>query len=872
MKNTIIFTVVLFLAVIAASVYYFRDINKDHHDAIKPLKYLPENTMLITSIKNDEVTDNIFKDFELFDAILGFKELEKIRVFKNDILRDESLLPYFENSEVYISFHPEKDVIEPIFSIPTTENIEESDLPEILNNLSKKFKVGSTDTLGQKLTTFQIGNTDTTVYSIYYNNVIFASYSKDLIANIIDKNAIHLNEKQVDFFIKNNSRNTPFSIYFPHQAYENIIKHFQKRTQGKFLNQFLGLTGQSAWNINFKQDALMMTGESEVSNTSKNYIALFRNQSKTSQNLYNIFPSATSVYMEYSLSNKARFQSELIELFKNRDETSKINTALEMLQDSTSSVSKLSNILGDNFALIEQVNQTNLGFISIQDSTAWLNIKDRIAEDLGDSIFRFNNANLLYALYGDAFKDMSRPYFATINNTLVVANSSSLLRQYIADYNKKDLLIGTLGYKNFEKLQGNEANVTLFVHNKNANSKIINSLPEHYQNNYKNKEEFGYQDFYAWSIQLSGHNGNFSSQLYAVYKSKNALGSTPEWTYELENKAITRPYVFDHSDTSKFILLQELDHTIHAIHPSGKKLWSAVFEGRVVGDIQQLEDRTLLLVTDRSKLYLFDTNGNTLKGFSSSIPNEPISTPLVYTINGQKSILIPTSSKVYAFDMHGNQIKNWGNIDFDGRISTGLTQLANNEIAFGTTEGYIITINDKGEKTESYKVSGSVNITSISQNPSYRILAIDANSNINAFKDLNTSSKWNFHSNNEKFFSQFGQITSSSSPELISIHDNHLSVYEISDSLKVNFEYNFTKNIEHAPQFFKYPTSNQNWIGVASKATNLLYLFDENGSVVEGFPVEGQPLFYYGKINYNSNTYLLCMRRDHKLYAFKDQK
>jgi hypothetical protein len=42
--------------------------------------------------------------------------------------------------------------------------------------------------------------------------------------------------------------------------------------------------------------------------------------------------------------------------------------------------------------------------------------------------------------------------------------------------------------------------------------------------------------------------------------------------------------------------------------------------------------------------------------------------------------------------------------------------------------------------------------------------------------------------------------------------------------------------------------------------------------LMNGFPVEGQPLFYYGKINYNSDTYLLCMRRDKKLYAFKHQK
>src|SRR5690606_31498072 len=183
-------------------------------------------------------------------------------------------------------------------------------------------------------------------------------------------------------------------------------------------------------------------------------------------------------------------------------------------------------------------------------------------------------------------------------------------------WNRKNLLVGTLGFKNFEKLQSYEANVTLFIHSKNAQQKIVNALTRPFQDNYRNTTNYGFSDFYSWSVQLSGNDGKFTSQLYAVYKSKSALGVTPEWTYSLDNKAITAPYVFEHSDTSQFILLQELDHTMHAIHPTGTKMWSTVFSGRVIGEIQQLEDRSILLVTDKNRLYRFDTSGEPLPGFS----------------------------------------------------------------------------------------------------------------------------------------------------------------------------------------------------------------------------------------------------------------
>jgi len=62
----------------------------------------------------------------------------------------------------------------------------------------------------------------------------------------------------------------------------------------------------------------------------------------------------------------------------------------------------------------------------------------------------------------------------------------------------------------------------------------------------------------------------------------------------------------------------------------------------------------------------------------------------------------------------------------------------------------------------------------------------------------------------------------------------------------------------------------ESWIGVAVRANNLIYLFDEKGGVYDGFPIEAMPQFYYGKIDYNSSNYLLCVRRDKKLYAFKN--
>ncbi|MBE8719717.1 PQQ-binding-like beta-propeller repeat protein [Sphingobacterium pedocola] len=877
MRNTIIVTAILFIAVVGASIYYFSDLNKDHKEAVKPLKYLPENTLLILSVRNDEITDNIFKDFEVFDAVIGFNETKRLEEFKKKILRNDALKSYVSDSEIYISFHPgDKKSVETLFTIPTTEKIAAHELSTIIQQMEKDYEVAVQDTLNQHIFSFNSGHIDSILYVTYYESILFASYAKPLLTTIMSKETKHLSEDQIDYFIKNNSRNTPLSVFFPHQQLPAAVQQFQRTSSGTFLKQFEGLKGQSAWNINFKQDALMLTGESEIENTDGNYLALFRNQRKKTQYLYNFFPSATAVYMEYSVSNQRQFTEDLDDLFTFRKEKEKIYNQFKSQKD-TIAITKFRQTLGTEFALIEQSNQTHMGFISLADTNSWNRLKRELFEDVGDSIYRFKNSNLLYAFCGDAFKVFPRPYVAQIANILVVANSSNTLRDYKNDWKNRNLLIGTIGFKNFEKLQGNEANITFFVHTKNANSKILNSLPQQYQKNFRNSDNFGYQDFYSWSTQLSGNNGSFLSRVYAIYKSKTALGATPEWVYPLENNVITRPYIFEHSDTSQFILLQELDHTLHAISPSGRNIWSTVFSGRIVGDMIQIADRSIILVTDRNRLYRFDTSGRPIKGFSTGVPEEPIATPTLASIGGQSLILVPTKKKIYTYNLDGARVDLFQDENIAGDIN-GQIKVVGEHFAIGTTYGRIYLFNKEGLIAKHIDVPGNVVFrnpigTIEMSNGEFTVLATDTTSNIYKFPMNNPPVVTRLEKWNSKFYADFVNIASSSVPEMVIVDGSRLCVYDITakDTTKLLFEYSFTKDISNRPQYFRSSTGSSA-IGIASKPSNLIYLFNEGGSVVDGFPVEGQPLFYYGKINYNSETFLLCMRRDHKLYAFRHQK
>ncbi len=865
MRNTIILTAVLFITVIAATIYYFKNLDNEHSQSSRSLRYLPQNTLFIAAVGNDETSENVFKDFEIFDAILGVDNMKLWNDFKTIILNTEKSKTYIADSDIYISFHPEDKKIVPLFTIPSSTAIPSAELVGMVNEISKTFKTTTIDTLGQKIFQIKYGEKDSILNAFYFKDILFATPSISLIPKIVDKHSKHLSEDQIEFFLKNNPRNTPLSIYFPHQQYDSIVDITQRNNKGPFINLFRKLQGQSAWNINFKQDALILTGESQLDQYPDNFASIFKNQAKAPQDLYTYFPSNTAIYAEFSISNRPTFQKDLHNLQKRREEK-----VIEQI-DTTKAAELITKALGNQFALVETNAQNYIGFVKINDSLAFQSLTKTIMESTGDSIGRFATSGILYKHYGDPFKDFQRPYYTVVDSVMIVANNLSTLRAYRKDYFENDLLTGTLGFIKLEKLQGKEANITIFAHTKNASSKFLNSLNQPFRDNYKNKENYGFQDFFSWSIQLSGNNGNISSQIYGIYKSKNTLGTVAEWSIELGNKAITQPFIFNQSDTNQFILIQQLDHTIHAIHPSGKEMWSKVFAGRVIGNMQQLEDRSILLITDKNNLYRFDTEGKSLKGFPVNIQSTATASPLITIINGEKVILVPTTDKVLAYDLNGNTLKNWNSFTTDGKITTTIIAHEKHYI-IGTNKGNIYWLNENGQKTNEVKLNNT-GVKNIEINSNYKIVALDDKGGLNLFSNEKEHQRWRILADSIRYIGDFGRITNTTNSNVVIVNSNELQVFDIADTLKTAFIYNFTKPITDELQFFSN-TQNKDlsYLGIASKSTNLLYLINETGQLVNGFPVEGQPLFYYGKIDYNSEIYLLCMRRDHKLYAFKQKK
>ena len=254
-----------------------------------------------------------------------------------------------------------------------------------------------------------------------------------------------------------------------------------------------------------------------------------------------------------------------------------------------------------------------------------------------------------------------------------------------------------------------------------------------------------------------------------------------------------------------------------------------------------------------------------------------MTTPTIAKRAGQDVIYIPTKNSVLAYDFGGRRITDWEEIEITGNI-IGPVLAVGDYIVVGSSGGYVYYLDSKGRKVKEIVLPGKSNIRNplgvyTDRNNAVQVLAADTLRHFYKIAADGDFTPYKLEVANTSYMADFRHITGNSLPEMVVMDNSVLRLFDIQDTPKLSFEYNFTRDIRDRLQYFASPVERGHYlIGVASRATRLIYLFEENGSVTAGFPVEGQPLFYYGPINYNSGTYLLVMRSDHKLYAFRHQK
>lgn len=532
MNKIILTTSLLLVAVFTVAYLYFSSISADSHDNDKALSLITNDAALILTFKNDKSIYEIFNDYTVFDAIVGSKKKEELSALKS-LLQDSKTV--FENTsgeDIFLSFHPLKgDSVAFLWTMALPQGLEKPDLIEGLQRNSdvqiKESKIGETDIIEADVKSLR---------RIFYlhvsQDVISGSFSKVVMINSLDPKTEKIGPRLIEEVNRSTrqSQNSPASVFinFP-SSIPFLAKFFRNKLSGNFtlLNRFNAI---ATLNMNFKSDALMLNGITETDTTKQNYINLFLHQKAVNNPIKRIVPDNTANYIAYGVSDYHIFHQDLKGLLKARNELEKLKVNLDLIRNETGiDVDRdIKKYWGNEFITFQLSTQEKFGGIQLTNGRQMQFFMDPISSEYADNIRHLDYPGILYYYFGDAFKQFNKPFFAIVDNQMIVSNSARALQRYSNRY-RRNLLHTNQGFINFDQLVADNSNISVFVHTRNSGSNIKSQLKPAYASNFKSGE-FGLNEFYGFSYQLSSENYHFFTNFYAGYKEKPAdksVSATP---------------------------------------------------------------------------------------------------------------------------------------------------------------------------------------------------------------------------------------------------------------------------------------------------------------------------------------------------------
>jgi hypothetical protein len=514
MKKLIIIISALFLGIIAVTWLYFKKLNASNISNEQIFNVLPDDASIIFEYKNEAYFYDIFKDFTLFNDILGKNSVSQLTALKQVFVDDASLADAFKQHDIFFSIHPTKKyssdvlIIAPLVTETTNEK-------ELIKALKTKYKI--TQNPEKENTIYQLAFNNKSSFSFFiYKNLLVGSFEESLVKKSIAQitKGTENTSFNVDFITQRN-KNSIANLYLNFTKIRDFANHFSSR-KNPYETYFLrSIDASASLNINYQKDAFMFSGITNPNLKAKNYFNLFLTQQPGNTTLSKHLPFDVANYALYYVSDYKKFKSELKDLLVYRKEYEDLNS--QILNISTKHAINLDKeimpVLGKEFGVFQIASGDNIGIIKTTNTSRLIFLLSTISSEVSDDIRHFDDSFILYNYFGDPFKQFKRPYYTTIENHLIVANNTTALKRFVSNYKSQKLIGLTDKNIDFQQYLSNQGNVFYFMHNSNSKAVIRSFLSKPAYKNFRDSN-FNWKDIYGFAIQFSADKDKFFTNLY----------------------------------------------------------------------------------------------------------------------------------------------------------------------------------------------------------------------------------------------------------------------------------------------------------------------------------------------------------------------
>ncbi|MCK7588951.1 ribonuclease HII [Subsaxibacter sp. CAU 1640] len=764
----------------------FYNCENDANQNSELITFVPENASIIIKTKSIEGLKSVFKNNDLLNNLSDYKTVDNI----------EHKLHYLKYlkpiDNVIFSFGKDsKDSLQ--IALITKNHKDLFSLDSVPNRTVESYMI-------EGLTIAKTTIDNLTLFSAVKDSIFFISNDKSLTESAFK------NKKQVDPTIK-----SIFETANIDKSASILIK-----TNGDFKPAFFAtdvlnkvqLSNYIMVDADLGQDQLIFNGITKAIDSSKSLINVFKNTVPQENKMAHVAPTNTDVILSFTFSNYKTFHDNLQKFTKSNSEpTSLFDTASEI------------GVIyrGNDQAII--IN--SLDASAMNDLLLTQNALETYREV---AIYPYDQTDLFSSYFAPFITYGSASRYANIDDYFIFTGSDSLMKDIISSYQNSSTLAETPAFKNIMESMSDESSLFLYSNASNLNQ-LLNS-------NFSEEKSLSLDGFRASAIQFI-QDSDFAhiNAIIKKHKGKAVANSVSEdISVTLDNDLLTNPqFVDNHTNNQKEIVVQDIKNNLYLISNDGKVLWKKQLEGKVLGEIEQIDmyknGRLQLVFATANRVYVLDRNGKDVSPFPLKF-NDEITKPLsVFDYDSKRDyrLMVTQGKSVLMYDAQGKIVTGFTYKKAESTIKTQPKHFRigrKDYIVF--VQGQELEILDRVGKTrinvknnisfsdnEIYVYNNKFTATTMSGD----LIQIDENGKMSSM-NLNLGEK---HS------------MTATSKTLVTMSDNILNI----KTHRVELDY----GVYTAPKIFYL--NDKIYISVTDLQTKKIYLFDSLGKEISNFPVYG---------------------------------
>lgn len=895
------FIVTILFFIIALVGFYFY-LKRQQSPLTQPIHGVPVDAAMIIEIKQPtRFLDAFNHDSQLLNSAKKIRFLQPFFAnvgFTDSLIKNTSFKSLIDDKSVFLSFHPNgNNEIDGLWISKLSGKFEAN---QWFRFIEEKLvgKDNITSSRYEQVRIYKAQSHNLVIYYAFNRGVFLASASEMLIKNAIRQLATAVglhNNSDLESLLKTAGNNALANVYVKSPEFGAMLGKVISADNLK-QNNIKKFGSWTLLDINLKKNTLLLNGFSKGVNPA-DFQYVLKGQEPINFKFTKFAPVGVQSFLAFGISNYDLYKNKLQEYMQANNQLDRFLVNQKSFRDAfgENSENSLAKIFNGELVQIRLLNNEHLFYIK---TNGYRDAKDLINEWLtyyaqvtNSNINAFKNSYKLdnetqfpifempldfvpARLFGPWFKGGSAKYVTCFDDYLIFSSDYKSLTRTIYNNIVQKTLSFDSRYNLYSDFLASKINCHAFLslqNNKGIWAELFST--KFYHQCTENESEIN--NFYGLSWQFANEGDLVYNNLVLKHQLLKKMSAATEWETRLDTLMAFKPqFVINHNNNSREIFIQDLKQNIYLINNAGRILWKKKLDNQILGEVYQVDyyknGKLQYLFNTKNKLYLFDRNGNSVEHYPITLNFETELPLALFDYDKRKNyrlFVCGKNKKIALYDIKGNHVNGFKFTQTDNRIIAPVQYVRNNNkdyiIVTDSSRTYIL--NRRGEPRVKMKTQfePSPNNTYVYQKGNStrkgRLVRTNRNGTVFFVYFDGTVEQKSIEKFSAQHFFNVIDVTSDNIYDFIYVDKNKLWVYNISGNKEFSFKFDAT--INKSPAFYKF-SAKQNYIGITDVENQKIYLIDNKGDIVQGFPLRGKTKFSIGYLNRSAKNFSLIVGGD----------